>query len=140
MTSPRATVEQFVTALAARDLAAAMRLYAPAATWEVHVPDMDDLLDDPSAIAARMDPWFTGRDGFLVARHRVIGDGPELALQWELHWRDAHDGAPCVSHQTHVFEVADGLIERHWLYCAGVRVYDLPAEPEDADVIGATLA
>lgn len=140
MATSRETVERFVAALADRDLPAAMRLYAPAATWEVHTPGTDGRLDGPSEIAGRMDPWFTGRDGFTVARHRAIGDGPVVALQWELHWRDAQDGAPCVSHQSHVFEVVGGLIERHWLYCSGVRVYDLPAEGEDADVATAAPA
>jgi hypothetical protein len=125
----RATVERFVEALGARDLAAAMALYDPEATWEVHVPGGDGLQEGVAEIAALMDPWFTGRDGFAIERWRLIGDGPVIALQWELHWRDAADGAPCISHQSHVFEVRDGLIQRHWLYCSGVRVFDLdPAE------------
>jgi limonene-1,2-epoxide hydrolase len=135
MREAKATIERFVAALGERDLAAAMALYHPDASWEVHVPGGDGLQEGVAEIAALMDPWFTGRAGFAVERSRIIGDGPTLALQWQLHWRDAADGAPCVSHQSHVFEVEDSLIRRHWLYCSGVRVYDLApddgaAEPE----------
>jgi hypothetical protein len=131
MRDERTTVERFVEALGRRDLAAAMTLYDPAATWEVHVPGGDGLQAGVDEIAALMEPWFTGRDGFAIERRRLVGDGPTIALQWELRWRDAADGAPCVSHQSHFFEVRDGLIQRHWLYCSGVRVFD-PAPADEA--------
>jgi ketosteroid isomerase-like protein len=116
------TVEQFVEALRRRDLAAVLALYAPDATWEVHVPGGDGLQHGPAEIADLMDPWFTGRAGFTIARHRLVSADSTWALQWELHWLDAVDGTPCTCHQSHFFEVRDGLIARHWLYCAGVRV------------------
>jgi limonene-1,2-epoxide hydrolase len=132
MSSEGAVVEQFVAALRQRDLARALALYSPTARWEVHVPSGDGLQQGVEEIAALLDPWFTGRDGFAVARYRIAGDGPVQALQWELHWRDAAGGAPCVSHQSHFFEVRGGRIEQHWLYCSGVRVADLMPADEPA--------
>jgi limonene-1,2-epoxide hydrolase len=134
--NPTATIiEQFVEALRQRDLAAVLALYAPDATWEVHVPGGDGLQQGPAEIADLMDPWFTGRAGFTIARHRLVGADSTWALQWELRWRDAVDGEPCTCHQSHFFEVRDGLIACHWLYCAGVRVEAGARAPEPADAV-----
>ena len=118
----RQTVERFVRALAERDQQAALALYEPAADWEVHVPGGDGLQHGVGEIGELLRPWFTGRDGFEVARYQLVDQGESVALRWELHWRDELDGAPCVSHQSHFFDVRNGRIHRHWLYCSGVRV------------------
>jgi ketosteroid isomerase-like protein len=133
MSDGRVTIERFVEALAARDLAAALALYEPEAVWEVHVPGGDGYQQGIEEIADLLDPWFTGRDGFEVARYRVVDQSDTVALQWELHWRDKEDGAPCISHQSHFFEVQDGRIHRHWLYCSGVRVYELEREHDGVE-------
>lgn len=138
MSEARAAVERYVAALAARDLTAAMEIYAPDAIWEVHVPGDDGLQEGPAEIAALLELWFTGRDGFTVARHRLVEQDDILALQWQLAWRDEADGAPCTSHQSHFFAVRDGLIQQHWLYCSGVRVYEREPEQDEAAVEAAS--
>jgi ketosteroid isomerase-like protein len=132
-TDPCATVERFIQALRARDLQATLDTYAPDAVWEVHVPGGDGLQQGPDEIGQVLVPFYISRDGFEVARHRMIEHGETVALQCELHWRDEQDGAPCVSHQSHFFEVRDDRIQRHWLYCSGVRVYETPAAQESGD-------
>jgi limonene-1,2-epoxide hydrolase len=122
MPSEVETVEKFVDALRHRDLQAATQLYEPNAVWEVHVPGGDGEQVGHEQIADLMDPWFTARDGFEIAGYRVISDGGLAALRWELHWRDEHHGAPCISHQSHFFEIAEDRIRRHWMYCSGVHV------------------
>jgi ketosteroid isomerase-like protein len=117
-------VERFLQALGARDLQATLAAYAPDAVWEVHVPGGDGYQRGRDEIADLLVPFYTSRDGLEIARYRLIDQGGMVALQCEIHWRDGHDGAPCVSHQSHFFEVSDGLIQRHWLYCSGVRVHD----------------
>jgi len=66
----------------------------------------------------------TPGDGFEIAGYRLVSEGDLVALRWELHWRDDEDGAPCLSHQSHFFEVANDRIRRHWMYCSGVHVYE----------------
>src|SRR5436309_2267708 len=121
--SERATVERFVRALAARDQEGALALYEPQAEWEVHVPGGDGVQQGVGEIGELLRPWFTGRDGFEVAQYQLVDQDGTVALRWELHWRDELDGAPCVSHQSHFFDVRQTRIHRHWLYCSGVRVY-----------------
>ena len=124
------TVERFLQALGACDLEATLALYAPDAVWEVHVPGGDGLERGPEEIGQVLVPFYISRDGFEIARYRLVDQPGVVALQCELHWRDAEDGAPCISHQSHFFEVENGRIQRHWLYCSGVRVYE--AEHQDS--------
>ena len=124
MTPEVETVERFVDALRHRDLQAAVELYEPDAKWEVHVPGGDGEQVGTDQIADLMDPWFTARDGFEIAGYRLVSEGDLVALRWELHWRDDEGGAPCLSHQSHFFEVANDRIRRHWMYCSGVHVYE----------------
>ena len=96
-------------------------VYAPGAVWGVHVPGWDGLLTDAADIRA-LHASFFGREEFRIDRYQLVAEGNTVALRWSLGWRDRKDGAPCVSFQSHFFEVADGLIRRHGMYCAGVRV------------------
>jgi len=129
----RAIVERFVHALAARDQQAALGLYEPDAEWEVHVPGGDGLQRGVGQIGELLRPWFTGRDGFDIAEYQLVGQGTMVALRWELHWRDELEGAPCISHQSHFFDVRGGRIHRHWLYCSGVRVYQVADDHRHGD-------
>jgi ketosteroid isomerase-like protein len=117
------TVERFIKALGARDLKGTLATYAPDAVWEVHVPGGDGLQRGVDEIGLLLAPYYIDRDGFDVAEYRILDRADTVALRCELHWLDARDGAPCVSHQSHFFEVRGGRIQRHWLYCSGVRVY-----------------
>ena len=122
--APCTTVERFIRALGARDLKATLATYASDAVWDVHVPGGDGYQQGPDEIADLLIPFYISREGFEVAQYRMVDREGTVALQCELHWRDKKDGAPCVSHQSHFFEVQDGRIQRHWLYCSGVRVYE----------------
>jgi hypothetical protein len=121
-TSSSMVVEQFVRALAARDLAATKALYAPDALFEVHVPGWDALVDDPAEIGDLLQDFFVGRDAFRVSQYEILGADQTAAVRLNLEWRDAHDGAPCVCFQSHFFETEAGAIHLHRMYCAGVRV------------------
>lgn len=123
MNDARATIERLVEALAAQDLDATLDLYAPDARWEFHVPGWDDERQGREAIAAQLIPWFILRDGYEIAGYQLIQEGPVVALRWEQHWRDAGDGAPCTCHQSHFFDVEEGRIRRHWMYCSGVTAH-----------------
>jgi len=114
--------ERFVAAIAARDLGAAMALYAPEATFEAHVPGWDVSVDEPADVSGLLDDFLIGRDGFRVLRYRVIGEEGAAALRCDLQWHDEEDGAPCLCYQSHFFEVAGDRIRYHHMYCAGVRV------------------
>jgi ketosteroid isomerase-like protein len=122
-TTERTVVERFVAALAARDRAAAMTLYAPEAHFEAHVPDWDPIAEGPAAIGELLQGFFIGRDGFRVARSEILAEGPAAALNFDLEWCAADDGAPCLCFQSHAFTIAAGQIQRHRMYCAGVRVF-----------------
>jgi ketosteroid isomerase-like protein len=119
----RATIERLIEALAAQNLDAALALFAPDAIWEAHVPGWDTVMQGRDEIAERLIPWFITRDGYEIVGYQVAGEADTVALRWEQHWRDAHDGAPCVCHQSHFFTVRAGHITRQWMYCAGVNVY-----------------
>jgi hypothetical protein len=115
-------MEQFVAAIAARDLQATMALYTPDARFEAHVPGWDVTVDEPRDVSALLDDFLIGRDGFRVQRYRVIGEEDSAALRCDLEWRDADDGAPCQCFQAHFFELEGRSIRFHHMYCAGVRV------------------
>ena len=118
----RATIERLIETLAAQDLDATLALFAPDALWEAHVPGWDTQMRGREEIAERLIPWFIARDDYEIAGYQLAGEGETVALRWEQHWRDAHDGAPCICHQSHFFTVHDGQITRQWMYCAGVNV------------------
>ena len=122
-TAEHDVVERFVAALAARDGAAATALYAPEARFEVHVPDWDPVVEGPAEIGELLQGFFIGRDGFRVARSEILAEGPAAALNFDLEWRAADDGAPCLCFQSHAFTIAAGQIQQHRMYCAGVRVF-----------------
>jgi hypothetical protein len=130
MSDSIATIERLVNTLADQDLDATLQLYSPHATWEIHVPGWDALLRGHEQIASRYIPWFINRDGYEIVGYQVIGQGEVVALRWEQHWRDDRDGAPCTCHQSHFFDVREGLIERHWMYCSGVTVWEYEPETE----------
>lgn len=122
-TTERAVVEQFVAALAARDRWAAMALYTPDALFEAHVPGWDPVVEGPDEIGELLDGFFIERDDFRVSRSEIVADGPMAALNFDLQWRAAEDGAPCLCFQSHAFAVEAGQIRLHRMYCAGVRVF-----------------
>src|SRR5688572_22247074 len=122
-TTERAVVERFVAALASRDRAAATALYASDAQFEVHVPGWDPVVEGPGEIGDLLDDFFIGRDGFKVNRSEILAEGQTAALNFDLQWRAAEDGAPCLCFQSHAFALADGQIHLHRMYCAGVRVF-----------------
>lgn len=123
MAAGQAVVEQFVAALAARDHAAATTLYAPEARFEVHVPDWDPIVEGPEAIGELLQGFFTRRDDFRIARSEILAEGSAAALNFDLEWRAADDGAPCLCFQSHAFTIIAGQIRLHRMYCAGVRVF-----------------
>jgi hypothetical protein len=129
--SPKDVVEQFVELMARQDLAGVVSLYAPSAIWVVHVPGWDDQLVDPVEMLDLHQSFF-GRDQFRIDRHEVIASGEAVALNWDLAWRDRSTGLPAASFQCHTFVVADGGIQLHRMYCAGVRVYDEPDTPDQS--------
>jgi ketosteroid isomerase-like protein len=122
-TTERAVVERFVAALAARDREAAIALYTPDALFEAHVPGWDPVVEGPGEIGELLEDFFIGRDDFRVNRSEIVADGPMAALNFDLQWRAAEDGAPCLCFQSHAFALADGRIQLHRMYCAGVRVF-----------------
>ena len=122
-TTERAVVERFVAALVVRDRAAATALYAPDAQFEAHVPGWDPVVEGPSEIGDLLDDFFIGRDGFRVDRSEILAEGQLASLNFDLQWRSAEDGAPCLSFQSHAFALRDGQIRLHRMYCAGVRVF-----------------
>ena len=122
-TTHRAVIERFVAALVARDRAAATALYAPDAQFEAHVPGWDPVVEGPGEIGILLDDFFIGRDDFRVSRSEILAEGQMAALNFDLEWRAAEDGAPCFCFQSHAFALADGQIRLHRMYCAGVRVF-----------------
>jgi hypothetical protein len=122
-TMERAVVERFVAALAARDRGAATTLYTPDAQFEAHVPGWDPVVEGPAEIGDLLQDFFIGRDGFRVIRSEIVAEGPMAALNCDLQWRAAEDGAPCLCFQSHAFAVEAGQIRLHRMYCAGVRVF-----------------
>jgi ketosteroid isomerase-like protein len=122
-TRPVETVELLIEALKAQDLATVLDLYAADADWEIHVPGWDTRRSGREDLAERLIPWFIERVGYEIAGYAVLEQGNTVALRWEQHWFDQHDGAPCTCHQSHFFEVEDGLIRRQWMYCSGVMAH-----------------
>ena len=73
-TAMASVIEEFVGALAARDLPATLARYAPGAVFEPHVPGWDGVTDDRDEIGAWLDSFFICRDGFrVVLRDRPAG-------------------------------------------------------------------
>jgi ketosteroid isomerase-like protein len=124
-TQPRDVVARFVELIAAQDLDGLVSLYAPNALWEVHVPGWDGSASCPADLIDLHHGFFVqNRDAFAVDGYQILADGDSVALRWTLSWRDRQDGAHCVSFQSHFFDIANGQIHRHHMYCAGVRAYD----------------
>lgn len=118
-----AVADAFVRLMANQDLSGVVALYAPDAVWEIHVPGWDDRLTDHRDLLAQHREFF-GRDEFRIDRHELIANGEQVALTWDLGWRDRRSGLPAASFQSHTFLMHDGLIRLHRMYCAGVRVYE----------------
>lgn len=128
-TTTSSVVDTFVDALAARDLGAAVELYARGALFEPHVPGWDGLTDDHDEIGAWLDDFFVSRDGFRVEDRAIIRQGDVAALRLVLRWRDADAGRPCLCFQSHFFDLVDERISFHRMYCAGVRVEEVDDVP-----------
>lgn len=120
----RSVIDGFVEALAARDLPAAVALYAPAAIFESHVPDWDGVTDDRAEISAWLDSFFIRRDGFRVVDRAIVRQGDVAALRIVMRWHNADDGRPCLCFQSHFFDLDAEHIRVHRMYCSGVRVAD----------------
>jgi hypothetical protein len=118
-----AIADRFVNLMSTQDLNGVVELYAPTAAWEVHVPGWDERLTDRRALLALHQDFF-GRDQFRIDRCQLLADGENVALNWDLGWRDRESGLPAASFQSHVFVIHDDRIELHRMYCAGVRVYE----------------
>ena len=118
--------ERFVAALAARDRAAATRLYAPEARFEAHVPGWDPTVVGPVVIGELLQDFFIGRDDFRVTRSEILTEGASAALNFDLTWRTPDDDASCLCFQSHTFAIEAGKIRLHRMYCAGVRVFPDP--------------
>jgi ketosteroid isomerase-like protein len=121
-------IDSFVEALAARDLPAAVDLYAPTAIFEPHVPGWDGVTDDRDEIGDWLDSFFISRDSFRVVDRDIVRQGDVVALRIVMRWRDADAGRPCLCFQSHFFDLDDERIRVHRMYCAGVRVADLEAD------------
>jgi ketosteroid isomerase-like protein len=120
--TPAMTIETFLQYMNDQDLRRLVGLYGPGAVWEVHVPGWDGETSDPEEILDLHQGYF-GRLDFRVVAYNIIAQGDDVGLRWDLEWTDRDDGAPCASFQSHFFHVEGGQIRRHWMYCAGVRVY-----------------
>lgn len=122
-TSPaQAVIERFVELMERQALAGIVELYRPDAAWEVHVPGWDALLTDPTEMLD-LHASFFGRLEFRIDRYELTAEGDRVALNWDLGWRDRENGLPAASFQSHHFDVRDGRIARHRMYCAGVRIH-----------------
>jgi hypothetical protein len=121
-TSPVATIETFVQRMIDQDLPGVVALYGPDAVWDVHVPSWDGSISAPEEMLDLHQGYF-GRLDFRVVGYNIIAERDLVGLRWDLEWTDRDDGAPCASFQSHFFQVRDGQICRHWMYCAGVRAY-----------------
>jgi hypothetical protein len=121
--NPAATIETFVQRMIDQDLGGVLALYGPDAVWEVHVPSWDGRTSDPEEMLDLHQGYF-GRQDFHVVDYDIIAQNDTVGLRWDLEWIDRDDGAPCASFQSHFFQVVDGQIRRHWMYCAGVRAYE----------------
>jgi SnoaL-like domain len=121
--NPAATIETFVQRMIDQDLGGVLALYGPDAVWEVHVPSWDGRTSDPEEMLDLHQGYF-GRQDFHVVDYDIIAQNDTVGLRWDLEWNDRDDGAPCASFQSHFFQVVDGQIRRHWMYCAGVRAYE----------------
>ena len=121
-TAENSTIERFVQALGDRSVASALELYRPGAVFEPHVPGWDGLTDDRDEMGALLHDFFTSRDGFRVVDRQIIRQGDIAALRFDLRWRDADSGEPCLCFQSHFFELEDERIRLHRMYCAGVRI------------------
>jgi ketosteroid isomerase-like protein len=124
-TTASRVIDGFVAALAARDLGAAVDLYAPEAVFEPHVPGWDGATTDRAEIGAWLDDFFVSRDGFRVEEQQIIRQGDVAALRIVMTWREAETGAPCLCFQSHFFDLDGEHIRVHRMYCAGVRVADV---------------
>ena len=119
----RHVVERFIEHIAAQNLDGLVSLYGPYALWEAHVPGWDGSASHPTDLREFHFGFFVrNRDAFTVEDYDLLDGGDRIALRWTLSWRDRQDGAHCISFQSHFFDVTDGRIDRHHMYCAGVRV------------------
>ena len=130
MHDARQTIERYVDALAAQDFDAALGCFAPDAVWEHHTPGWDAQSVGHEEIAARLYPWFIAREQYEIVGYDLVDHGETVALRWEQHWRNPGDGYPCTCHQSHFFQVTDGQIQRQWMYCAGVTVWEPAPDSE----------
>lgn len=114
-------IERFLDRMAAQDLAGVAALYADDAVWEALVPGWDGVVSS-AADRRELHESFFGRDHFAIERSQIVREGPQIALLWDLSWRDRQDAARCTSFQSHFFEIRHGRIQCHRMHCAGVRV------------------
>jgi ketosteroid isomerase-like protein len=129
-TTTSSVIEDFVDALAARDLAAAVNLYARDAVFETHVPGWDGVTDDRAEIGEWLDDFFISRDGFRVVDRQIIRQGEVAALRIVMRWRDTDGGHPCLCFQSHFFDLDGERIRFHRMYCAGMRVTEVDDAPD----------
>ena len=57
----RPVIDEFLSALTARDLPATLNLYAPGAVFEPHVPGWDGVTDDLDEVGEWLDDFFIWR-------------------------------------------------------------------------------
>jgi hypothetical protein len=131
-TTTSSVVDAFVEALAARDLAATVDLYAPGAVFEPHVPGWDGVTDHRDEIGEWLDDFFISRDEFRVVDRAIVRQGDVAALRIVMRWRDADGVHPCLCFQSHFFDLDDEQIRFHRMYCAGVRVEEADDAPGES--------
>jgi hypothetical protein len=101
-------------------------IYAPSALLDATVPNWRFEVHRPAAISAQLSGSYA-RPGRLFDLTRSPLPGGEV-VRFTLAW--TLDGDPMAAHQVHLFDVRDGAITGHDLWCGGQWDAALQAEIE----------
>lgn len=100
--------------LASGDYAIVAELYTDDALFDINVPEWRFQLSGPERIQRQLDEWHPQPPELVEWQERLSSWGAvvELAL-WE------GDNNELYSRSIHMFDIIDGAIARHTMYCTG---------------------
>ena len=125
MNAPPDPVTRFLEAVA-EGSGIPTAVYAPGAVLDATVPNWRFEAHKPVAIAAQLTGSYA-HPGRLLDVTRSPLPGGEV-VRFTLAW--TQDGTPMAAHQVHLFDVSNGAITRHDIWCGGQWDAALQAEIE----------